>query len=78
MAEASLDRCTYEVQEKLGFSPDSAVGAGRKRDAQSFRHFETSQSDAFAAPGLRLASGTLGFNCGIRVQFKAKFNQDGG
>jgi hypothetical protein len=27
-----------------------------------------SQSDAFAAPRLRLASGTFGFNCGIRVQ----------
>jgi hypothetical protein len=29
--------------------------------------FEAWQSDAFAAPRLRLASGTFGFNCGIRV-----------
>jgi hypothetical protein len=59
---------------QLDNSFETLTGKNRKRCLsliatawQSAHHFEASPSDAFAAPRLRLASGTFGFNCGIRV-----------
>jgi hypothetical protein len=45
-----------------------AVELHRNDLTKSQKDIETSESDAFAAPGLHLASQRVPFNCGIRVQ----------